>query len=180
MKSYVGKQTCIQSYKHDEQIHRVWKTTKVLSISNEHIVTAHRKSKVFEKNGRVWYTREPAVCYFFNNRWYNVIAMIKKDGIYYYCNISSPATVDAEAVKYIDYDLDVKFFPNGEYVILDKNEFNKNSKVMAYQRDLLDILPSQIDIVINDYKAKRYPFNNDMVFQDYDNYLKKGVDNENI
>jgi protein associated with RNAse G/E len=39
--------------------------------------------------------------------------MIRKKGIYYYCNLASPAIMDNGAVKYIDYELDVKVFPDG-------------------------------------------------------------------
>lgn len=40
--------------------------------------------------------------------------MIRENGVSYYCNLASPAVLDKEALKYIDYDLDVKVFPNGE------------------------------------------------------------------
>ena len=44
--------------------------------------------------------------YFFKDKWYNIIGQYKKDGIQFYCNIASPYVIDANAVKYIDYDLD--------------------------------------------------------------------------
>ena len=34
----------------------------------------------------------------------------------YYCNMASPYYLDEEALKYIDYDLDVKVFTDGENV----------------------------------------------------------------
>ena len=36
--------------------------------------------------------------------------MIRDNGISYYCNLASPFVLDKEALKYIDYDLDVKVF----------------------------------------------------------------------
>lgn len=170
MEKYQGKLSRIISFKHNEQLHRVWKTTKIIHANTNSIVSAHRKTKVFEKNGRSWYTSEPAVCYFYTDRWYNVISMIKKDGIYYYCNVSSPISIDDEGLKYIDYDLDVKFFPNGTYVILDENEFKKNSQLMAYQKDLIDILESQVSKIIDDFNNQRAPFNKNDVMIDYKKY----------
>ena len=46
--------------------------------------------------------------------WFNIIAMIRDNGVSYYCNLASPYVMDEEALKYIDYDLDVKVFADGE------------------------------------------------------------------
>ena len=44
--------------------------------------------------------------------------MIRDNGVSYYCNLASPFHIDQEALKYIDYDLDVKVFTNGEKKIV--------------------------------------------------------------
>lgn len=44
--------------------------------------------------------------------------MIREKGVSYYCNLASPYVLDDEALKYIDYDLDVKVFPDGEKRLL--------------------------------------------------------------
>ncbi len=58
--------------------------------------------------------------------------MIRAEGVYYYCNISSPYVWDGEALKYIDYDLDIKVFPNGQYDILDHDEYERHREQMNY------------------------------------------------
>ena len=50
-------------------------------------------TKVTESDGRMWHTREPAIWYMPKHKWYNVICMIRKTGVYYYCNIASPLSV---------------------------------------------------------------------------------------
>ena len=52
--------------------------------------------------------------------------MIRKTGIHYYCNIASPSLYDGEAIKNIDYDLDVKVAPNGKSIILDEEEYERD------------------------------------------------------
>ena len=52
-----------------------------------------------------------------------IISMIRKTGVYYYCNLASPSLYDGEAIKNIDYDLDVKLYPDRSYQILDENEY---------------------------------------------------------
>ena len=45
---------------------------------------------VTESDGRRWVTREPAIVYFHKKYWFNIIAMIRDNGISYYCNMASP------------------------------------------------------------------------------------------
>ncbi|MEJ9314824.1 DUF402 domain-containing protein, partial [Priestia megaterium] len=102
-----GETIQIHSYKHNGHIHRVWDRTTVLKATNNLVIGGNDRTVVTESDGRTWVTREPAICYFHAQQWFNVIGMIREDGIYYYCNISSPFIYDDnEALKYIDYDLD--------------------------------------------------------------------------
>lgn len=98
----------IQSYKHDESLHRIWEKATVLEATDEYVIVANKRTKVIESNGRFWHTREPSVTWFYKNHWFNIIGIIKKDSIHFYCNIASPYLIDDEALKYIDYDLDIK------------------------------------------------------------------------
>ena len=58
--------------------------------------------------------------------------MLREDGVYYYCNLSSPFAYDPEALKYIDYDLDIKVYPDMTYTLLDEDEYEKHSEIMQY------------------------------------------------
>src|SRR5690606_22935319 len=92
-----GKKVQIHSYKHDSSLHRVWTKSYVIEDTMDFLVTGNHKTKVIESDGRNWYTKEPAICYFFEKEWFNIIAMLKKDGIHFYCNVSSPYLYDGEA-----------------------------------------------------------------------------------
>ena len=99
----------IQSYKHDGESspylagHHGTKTTEnaIIGVNDHTLVT--------ESDGRRWVTREPAIVYFHKKYWFNIIAMIRDNGISYYCNMASPYYLDEEALKYIDYDLMSRF-----------------------------------------------------------------------
>lgn len=108
-----GSYVYIQSYKHDGSLHRTWCRGFVLEANEDRIVAVTDKTWVIEADGRRWLTREPAVCFFYSHFWFNIISMIRMSGIYYYCNLASPSLYDGEAIKNIDYDLDVKLFPDG-------------------------------------------------------------------
>ena len=100
-----GENIKIQSYKHDGNIHRVWSETTILKGTEHVIIGGNDHTLVTESDGRTWITREPAIVYFHSEYWFNVICMFREDGIYYYCNLSSPFACDEEALKYIDYDI---------------------------------------------------------------------------
>ena len=121
--SLVGQDVLIHCYKHDGKPHRTWSRCKILEETDRHFIGINNNTLVTESDGRSWVTKEPAICYFPKDRWYNVICMIRSDGIYYYCNIASPILYDGEALKYIDYDLDLKVWPGYRYKVLDEGEY---------------------------------------------------------
>src|SRR5690625_7795772 len=101
----VGADIQIQSYKHNGTLHRVWDSSVVLKGTEKIVIGANDKTHVTESDGRSWVTREPAICYFHSEYWFNIIGMLRADGIYYYCNISSPFLYESSAFKYIECDL---------------------------------------------------------------------------
>jgi len=154
----VGKPVIVQSYKHDQTLHRIWQQSVVLQDDEERIVVANERTKVIEANGRFWFTKEPSVTYFYRDRWYNVIGIIKGGGISYYCNLSSPALNDDEAIKYIDYDLDVKVAADGTFAILDQNEYRKHRDEMHYPAELCEILESELARLQEEIRRRAEPF----------------------
>ena len=155
----VNTEVFIQSYKHNGSLHRTWCKAHVLEANEDRFVTVTNKAWVIESDGRKWLTREPAVCYFWTHRWYNVIAMLRKTGIYYYCNLASPSLYDGEAIKNIDYDLDVKVFPDDSYMVLDENEFEYHRQQMNYPEDIVKLCIESKDELIKMIESHEKPFN---------------------
>ena len=127
-----GEEILIHCYKHDGSVHRCWNKGFVLEETDSHFIVVNNRTLVIESDGRKWHTREPAICYFPKDRWFNVICMIRKNGVHFYCNIASPTLYDGEALKYIDYDLDLKVFPDYKYKILDEEEYKMHKEQMGY------------------------------------------------
>ena len=167
----IGEQVYIQSFKHDGSLHRTWAKGTVLEETEEHLVVVTYKTMVTESNGRIWQTREPAVCFFYPDRWYNIISMIRKSGVTFYCNIASPSLYDGEAIKNIDYDLDLKVYPNGSYDVLDEHEFVENALMMNYPDDVKAIVQKSLDHLIEIVQKGESPFDRDTVRRYYYYYL---------
>lgn len=156
----IGDKLQIHCYKHNGKIHRAWDEAVLLEEKEEYLVFGNSKTQVIESSGNFWRTKEPAVMYFFKNKWFNIIAQMKKDGIYYYCNIASPYIIEDGTVKYIDYDLDLRIFPSGEYKVLDRLEYKYHRKIMNYSKELDIVIKKSLDNLIEDYINGEVYFNN--------------------
>ena len=168
--SLVGQDVLIHCYKHDGKPHRTWSRCKILEETDRHFIGINNNTLVTESDGRSWVTKEPAICYFPKDRWYNVICMIRSDGIYYYCNIASPFLIEDDTVKYIDYDLDLRVFPDGSYKVLDCGEYNYHKNLMGYSKELDIILKDELSNLIDEAKNKRLAFQLGTVERYYDVY----------
>ena len=161
----------IISYKHNGGLHRVWQYANIVTQTDKEIVLVNDRANVIDGDGRRWKTKEPAVCYFYKELWFNVICMLRNGSIYYYCNLSSPYVVDSEGIKYIDYELDVKVFPSGDRLILDRDEFEFNAMDFHYSQDLIDIIEHQLKVLLDMIDKKEGPFSSEQVMADYNLYL---------
>lgn len=153
-----GDYIAIQSYKHDGHFHRNWRDTMVLKASENAIIGCNDHTLVTEADGRRWVTREPAIVYFHRHYWFNIIAMIRDTGVTYYCNLASPYTMDKEALKYIDYDLDIKVFPDGEKRLLDVYEYAAHATEWNYPLEIDQILRGSVHELIRFVDEEKGPF----------------------
>ncbi|MBR2840818.1 MAG: DUF402 domain-containing protein [Bacilli bacterium] len=147
-----GDKLQIQCYKHDGRVHRCWDEAVVLDVKKDYIVFGNEKTKVTEASGSTWRTKEPAIMYFFKDKWYNIIVQLKKTGVTYYCNIASPFIIEDGTIKYIDYDLDLRIFPSGSFKILDREEYKYHRRKMCYSKQLDIVIRHALSELIENYK----------------------------
>lgn len=171
MKPKIGDVTYVDTFKHDGSTHRTWSSATVLDDTEDMIVAITYKTWVVESDGRRWFTKEPAICFYYKDRWFNVMAMIRKRGIYYYCNLASPSIYDGEAIKNVDYDLDVKVFPSGHYILLDEDEFLDHQVMMGYDERIIRIIRDEQRRLVNLVRDKSFPFQDDVVNDYFEKYL---------
>lgn len=74
-------------------------------------------------------------------------------------------------IKYIDYDLDVKVFPDMTYKLLDEDEYNIHRQQMNYPHVLDRILYNNVDILVRWIHQRKGPFAPDFIDQWYERYL---------
>lgn len=166
-----GDKIKIHCYKHNGKIHRIWEESTVLEETDDYLICGNYKTLVIENDGRSHKTKEPAIIFFYKNSWFNIIAQFKEYGLFYYCNIASPYIIDENTIKYIDYDLDLRVFPDGGYRILDKNEYKYHKKIMNYSNDLDLIINKELERLIKIKTDNDGPFNKDILKRYYEKYL---------
>lgn len=154
----VGDKFKIHSYKHNGNINQASDEAIVLDVFDDYFVCGNNMVTVTETGGRKYQTKELAIIYFYKNKWFNIIAQLKKYGLFYYCNIASPYTVDEDIIKYIDYDLDLRVFPDGKYRVLDKNEYKYHKKIMNYSEEIDFIVKNELNSLIEMKKKMVGPF----------------------
>ena len=168
----IGKRYEIHSYKHDGCIHRAWDEAILLEINDKYLIFGNERTKVTESDGRTWRTKEPAILYFFKDSWFNIIVQYKKNGIYYYCNMASPYIIEDNTIKYIDYDLDLRVFPDGSFKVLDRGEYKYHKQLMNYSDDIDLILKTELTKLINMVRNKELAFKENAADKYYDMYQK--------
>lgn len=166
----IGKKYEIHGYKHNGRIYKSWDEAVLLEIHDEYLIFGNEKTKVTEADGRTWRTKEPAVLFFFYKNWYNIIGQCKKNGIYYYCNITSPFIIEEGAIKFIDYDLDLRVFPDGSFKILDRSEYKYHKSIMNYSENIDTIIKVELTNLINMVRKKELAFEPGIIESYYTKY----------
>ena len=135
-------------------------------------------SSVTESDGRKWMTKERAIFLLFKKRWMNVICMFKEgQGICYYVNIATPTILDQGYLKYIDYDLDVKLYPNHQEKTLDENEFERHTH--GYPEELTKAIKKSTEEVKSMISRHDVPFRDEFIKTLYDKFLTENQPIEN-
>ena len=166
----VGDKLTIHCYKHNGKIDRISGEAIVLDETDEYLVCANNKVKLIENDGRSHRTKEIAILFFYKKEWYNILAQLKKYGLFYYCNIASPYIIDGNFIKYIDYDLDLRIFPDGTFKVLDKNEYRYHKITMRYSEEIDIIVQDSLNKLIENKSINAFPFKKEVIEHYYKIY----------
>lgn len=149
----------VQAYKHDGLLHREWSPAYLVNETEDYWALASKASLVTENDGRRWMTKEHAIFILYKHEWKNIICMLKDSGICFYVNVASPTIFDGSFLRYIDYDLDVKLFPDGGIKGLDEQEFERHILTYGYQEELTSAIRKSYKEIQKEMKARVFPYN---------------------
>lgn len=168
----IGDKYKIHCYKHNGEAYQASEETIILDIKDEYIVCGNYMVDVTEPEGHSYKTKELAIIYFYKHNWFNCIAQLKSFGLFYYCNMASPYIIDDNVIKYIDYDLDLRVFPDQTFRVLDKGEYEYHKEKMHYGSDIDKVVNYELANLIELYKEKKGPFDNVFLRKYYNMYVE--------
>ncbi len=166
----------IQAYKHDGSFHRLWSHGLVVRDDEDYIVEISPRVRVIESNDHVWHSKDLGIFILSKKDWFNTIATRVENGIRFYVNIASPSIIEKDIIKFVDYDLDLKIYPDGGTKVLDKNEFKMHCDKYQYPLNLQEILKRSLDRVSEMAKNKVEPFNEETInkyIKDYEDFCAR-------
>ncbi|MGL4343315.1 MAG: DUF402 domain-containing protein [Metamycoplasmataceae bacterium] len=136
----------VQAYKYDGTLYRQWNGAKKILENDSYTVLLLYKTKVKEITKQKWIISSPTLWFFSKKFFFNYTLNLKEDGYHYYVNMASPFILEDDTIKYIDFDLDIKKYPNKFFSIVDHNEFYENAKKW-YSKEIEDIIYENVAIL---------------------------------
>ena len=64
---------------------------------------------------------------YYSERWYNIFEIYDRQSGQlkgWYCNVTMPAQISAQEIRYVDLALDLLVYPDGRQLVLDEDEFS--------------------------------------------------------
>lgn len=162
----------VMGFKHDGSLHRIWDKAALIYEDKEKVMISNSKTLIREHDGRIWMAKEPSVSIYYKNRFFNIMGIIRENGIHYYCNMASPCVCKDKKIKYIDYDLDLVRTVKGEVKILDEDEYNVNKERYNYGEVLERIIKKELSLLKEDALKLQGDFNDDKTHKGHDKFLK--------
>lgn len=148
----------IESYKHGERLHRIWKKSVVLE-KGEPLIIANYNVEVVEADGREWIFPGLTIGRFHRAAWFHTLVLYGRDGNHrFYTHIASPYRYRDGVLSYIDYDLDLVIEKDGACRWVDREEFDQNRLRYSYPDETLKKIEEAVGCVDRLVRRGEEPF----------------------
>jgi protein associated with RNAse G/E len=100
--------------------------------------------------------------YFWTDRWYSVFRFGSPEDaglLSFYCNVNTPARLEAGTLYFTDLDIDVLVRPDLSYSILDEDEFERHAEIYSYPPDYRARAREALDGLVSLIEGRQFPFN---------------------
>ena len=98
--------------------------------------------------------------FFWTDRWYSVFRFQTPAGrlLRFYCNINTPARLEAGVLSFIDLDVDVLVEPDYTYTVLDEDEFDLHARLYGYPETYRENVARALGELVGLIDSRRFPF----------------------
>lgn len=152
----------VQSFKMNGNLYRQWNGVKIFFEDDDLVGIVLNKTKVSEPTTK-WSIVEPVFWFFSKKYFFNIQVTPKKAGMFYYINLASPFFIEDDTIKYIDFDFDLKIYPNKMFSVVDQKDFERNKS--QYDKKTISVIHENIAIVTELIYKKWKMFDNEFLIK---------------
>ena len=145
--------------KYDGAVHWV----QLLSVVSDDgsLLTARYSAgtPIFTSRGE-FRSRYDSQVYFWRDRWYNVFCLSEpgKSTALWYCNVTTPPTLDEGRLSYVDLDLDLAVRAGGSIELLDGDEFEEHKEKYGYPPSIVERAKAALGELSTLALRQQFPF----------------------
>lgn len=150
----------INSRKFNGEIHRSWKADFIEQHNSLLIFVGQFEEEVRHSNLGVIRRGTISYEYYWLDRWFNIFKFHEPEGELrnFYCNINMPPRFENSVLDYIDLEIDVLVSKNFDVEILDREEFDDNSKLFGYPEAVITKTFETLDELLKIIEIRAFPF----------------------
>lgn len=152
--------TTINARKFNGEIHRSWQADLIEQRDSLLIFVGRFEKEI--RHPKLGVIRRGTISYeyYWLDRWFNVFRFHEPEGELrnFYCNINLPPSFETNVLDYIDLEIDVLVSENFDVEILDRDEFEENSKIFNYSADLKTKTFETLDELLKIIENRAFPF----------------------
>jgi protein associated with RNAse G/E len=154
-------QVIINSRKFDGKIQRSWKADFIEKHDSLLFLVGKFEEEI--RHSKLGIIRRGTISYeyYWLDRWYNIFKFHEPGGELrnFYCNLNLPPQFENNILDYVDLEIDVLVSKNFEVEILDREEFDENSKLFGYSEHIIAKTFETLDELLKIIESRAFPFN---------------------
>jgi uncharacterized protein len=154
-----GSRILLRATKFDGAAHWI-QPFRVVADDGTMLVTEYRaRTPIYTSRGEFRSPYDSRV-YFWRDRWFNVFRLSRPGCslALWYCNITTPPTLEGRQLNYVDLDLDVAVRPDGCIELLDADEFELHRRKYGYPAEVIQEAERAAEEVAEMARRGSFPF----------------------
>src|SRR5215213_2078181 len=150
----------VNSRKFNGDIYRSWKADFIEKRDSLLIFIGEFEEEVRHSSLGVIRRGTISYEYYWLDRWFNIFKFHEPEGGLrnFYCNLNMPPKFENNILDYTDLEIDVLVSKNFDIEILDREEFEENSKLFGYSEELIAKTFETLDELLKIIEARAFPF----------------------
>lgn len=155
-----SKKITISALKYGNRPHYDWQST-IIELTKDYVIVKSEPGRVLRHHSKQteFVMNNWGVEFFPFKQWFTVSVDIlhgKIEG--FYCNIAQPAKLIGNCLSFVDLDLDLICDNDGEWKVVDEEEFMENMVKYSYTSEIIERVRLEMTNLQKRVIAQQFPF----------------------